>query len=206
MNRFLLLCVVLLGCMIPIKAQNKFSISGSISDSDNGETLIGATVYLQEKPTLGAITNAYGFYSISAPEGNYKLVVSFIGYENYEQDIKLTQDLRIDVLLHPDNNQLTEVVVSSKKKNSNVTSVKMGVEKLNPKEVETLPVLLGEQDVVRTLTLTPGVKTTGDGSGGMFVRGGNNSQNMILLDEATVYNSSHMMGFFSTFKVMPLMI
>ncbi len=190
----------MLGSIFTVRAQNKFSISGSITDSGNGETLIGTTVYLKEQPTLGTITNAYGFYSISAPEDDYTLVVSFIGYENYEKEIHLTSDLRMDVALHPNNQQLTEVVVSSKKKNSNVTSVKMGVEKLNPKDVESLPVLLGEQDVVRTLTLTPGVKTTGDGSGGMFVRGGNNSQNMILLDEATVYNSSHMMGFFSTFN------
>ncbi len=200
MNRILLICVLLLGSMFTVRAQNKFSISGSISDSENGETLIGATVYLKEKPTLGTITNAYGFYSISAPDDHYTLIVSFMGYENYVQEIHMTSDLRIDVDLHPNNKQLSEVVVSSKKKNSNVTSAKMGVEKLNPKDVESLPVLLGEQDVVRTLTLTPGVKTTGDGSGGMFVRGGNNSQNMILLDEATVYNSSHMMGFFSTFN------
>lgn len=200
MKYILLMCVVFLGGISPVKAQEKYIISGSVTDVTNGETLIGATVYLQEIPSQGTVTNAYGFYSISAPSGTYRMVVSFIGYRNYVKDIELNKELRINVNLEPDSEQLNEVVVSSKKKNSNITSERIGVEKLNPKDVESIPVLLGEPDIIRTLTLTPGVKTSGEGGGGMFVRGGNNSQNLILLDEATVYNSSHLMGFFSTFN------
>ncbi len=200
MKRLMIFFVVCLLFSSMVKGQEKYTISGTISDSKTGETLIGATVFVREQPTLGTVTNAYGFYSLAAPKGNCTIVVSFVGYENYVQNIQLTEQLQLDVKLSSDTKQLGEVVVSAEKKNSNITSGKIGVEKLSPKEMETLPVLLGEQDIVKTLTLTPGIKTSAEGGGGMFVRGGNNSQNMILLDEATVYNSSHMMGFFSTFN------
>jgi hypothetical protein len=112
----------------------------------------------------------------------------------------LSEDKRLDYKLSPDSETLEAVVVMAKKKNDNITSEEIGIEKLNPQEIKKIPVLFGEQDVIKTLTLTPGVKTSSEGSGGMFVRGGNNSQNLVLLDEATVYNSNHLMGFFSTFN------
>lgn len=181
-------------------AQEKKAISGSVIDATTGETLIGATIYVKEKPSEGTITNGYGFYSLELPNGTYTLMVGYIGYSNLEKHIKVPNNQRLDVKLKPESTQMNEVVVTSKKKNSNITSEKMGVEKISPKEVESLPVLLGEKDIVKTLTLTPGIKTSSEGGGGMFVRGGTNSQNLILLDEATVYNSSHLMGFFSTFN------
>ncbi len=181
-------------------AQDSFTVSGTIYDSENGETLIGTTIAVKELVATGTISNAYGFYSLTLPKGNYTLVVSFIGYEHQEIPVSHTSNQRFDVKLSPDAQLINEVVISAKKKNDNITSEKVGVEKINTKEIEKIPVLFGEKDIIKTLTLTPGVKTTSEGSGGMFVRGGNNSQNLILLDEATVYNSNHMMGFFSTFN------
>lgn len=200
MNKFFLNLIICMSLITAVQAQNKCIISGNITDTGNGETLIGATIFIKENPSFGTTTNAYGFYSLTVPSGSYTLVASFMGYTNYYKAMEITNDLRLDIALSPDTKQLTEVVISAEKKNSNITSEKIGVEKIDPKQVETLPVLMGEQDIVKTLTLTPGVKTTGEGSGGMFVRGGNNSQNLILLDEATVYNSNHLMGFFSTFN------
>ncbi len=181
-------------------AQEKYTISGTISDASSGETLIGATATIKEIPNIGTVTNAYGFYSLTVPKGNYSVVISYIGYNSQVIKVSLVIDKRLDVKLQPDTKKINEVVVAAKKKNDNITSNRVGVEKINPKDVEVVPVLFGEQDVIKTLTLTPGIKSTSEGSGGMFVRGGNNSQNLVLLDEATVYNSSHMMGFFSTFN------
>ncbi len=183
-----------------LSAQKKYTINGTISDISNGETLIGATATIKELPGIGTVTNAYGFYSLSIPAGQYNIMISYIGYESKIIKISLNEDKRIDVKLLSDTKKLNEVVVSAKKKNDNITSDKMGVEKISPRDIKAVPVLFGEQDIIKTLTLTPGIKTSGEGSGGMFVRGGNNSQNLILLDEAIVYNSNHMMGFFSTFN------
>ncbi len=200
MNKLIGVLFLLWALGTHLSAQQKHIISGTISDASSGETLIGATVYVQEISGLGTITNAYGFYSLTVPEGAYTIVVSFMGYESFAKKINLNENLRIDASLKSNNKQIDEIKVSAEKKNSNITSESAGIEKISPKDTETIPVLLGEQDVVKTLTLTPGVKSSGEGSGGMFVRGGNNSQNLILLDEATVYNSNHMMGFFSTFN------
>jgi hypothetical protein len=134
------------------------------------------------------------------PKGEYTVVFSYIGYKSIENIINLNEDKRLDYKLSPDSETLEAVVVMAKKKNDNITSEEIGIEKLKPQEIKKIPVLFGEQDVIKTLTLTPGVKTSSEGSGGMFVRGGNNSQNLVLLDEATVYNSNHLMGFFSTFN------
>ncbi len=200
MVRSIVILICCFTCFHTLFAQEKYSISGTISDITNGETLVGATATIKELPNIGTVTNAYGFYSLTIPKGEYNLMISYIGYEAQIFKISLSDDKRMDVKLKPDTKTINEVVVSAKKKNDNITSDKMGVEKISPKEVEAVPVLFGEQDVIKTLTLTPGIKSTSEGSGGMFVRGGNNSQNLILLDEATVYNSNHMMGFFSTFN------
>ncbi len=181
-------------------AQDKYTISGTISDAETGETMIGAAVLIKELPGTGTVCNAYGYYAITLPSDTLTLVVSYIGYEKFTKTVILNEDKKIDIKLKPGSEMLQEVVVSAEIKNENIVSNEMGVEKINPKNVNTIPVLFGEQDIIKILTLTPGVKTTGDGGGGMFVRGGNNAQNLILLDEATVYNTSHLLGFFSTFN------
>lgn len=181
-------------------AQNKYTISGTITDAETGETMIGATVIVKELPNTGVACNAYGYYSMTLPEGKYTLAIRFIGYESLEKFIELTANRKQNFKLRPDSRTLNEVEITGEMRNSNITSDKVGIEKMDVKEIKKIPVLFGEQDIMKALALTPGVKTTGEGSGGLFVRGGNSSQNLILLDEATVYNPNHLLGFFSTFN------
>lgn len=199
-RKVLLITIVLCLFMVNAYSQEKYTISGIISDAETGETMIGATISVKELAATGTITNAYGYYSLSIPKGEYTVIFSYIGYKSIKKIINLNEDKRLDYKLSADSETLEEVVIIGKKKNENITSEEIGIEKLKPREIKKIPVLFGEQDVIKTLTLTPGVKTSSEGSGGMFVRGGNNSQNLVLLDEATVYNSNHLMGFFSTFN------
>jgi len=187
-------------CVLNAYTQENYSLSGTITDSSTGETMIGATVSVRELPGTGTISNAYGYYSLTLPERKYTVVISFVGFQPYIQSVDLVQDIRTDVALSIDAAELEEVVVMAERKNENIVSEEIGVERVRIEEIKKIPVLFGEQDVIKTLTLTPGVKTSGEGSGGMFVRGGNNSQNLVLLDEATVFNSNHLLGFFSTFN------
>lgn len=180
-------------------AQQKYTISGKIKDFKNGEEIIGASVKTSDNQ-FGAVTNEYGFYSLTLPEGNYTIVISYFGYEEIRFDVVLNQNLSKDAQLRDESNQLEEVVVKSTKTNDNIKNTEMGVERINPKEIERIPVLLGEKDIVKTMQLLPGVKSAGEGSSGFYVRGGAADQNLILLDEAVVYNASHLLGFFSTFN------
>ncbi|PTT03880.1 hypothetical protein DBR11_01100 [Pedobacter sp. HMWF019] len=182
-------------------AQQKYTLSGTIRDAATGETLIGATVKLQNADhTFGKAANDYGFYSLSGEGGEYTMTVSYAGYLTYRKQISLVGDLKINVGLDPANS-LQEVVISAKdRRNDNVKSAQMGLEKLNMRDLDNVPVLFGEKDVLKTIQLMPGVKSGGEGNTGFFVRGGAADQNLILLDEATVYNSSHLLGFFSTFN------
>jgi len=185
---------------ITIVANTKHTVSGTITDAATGESLIGAGVIVQELPGTGASTNAYGYFSITVPHGNYTIVVSYIGYKPYTQKIDLSANKMLQIKLEPNAQQLDEVEITAVRKNNNITSAEMGVEKLEMKEIAKIPVLFGEADIMKTLKLTPGIKSVGEGSGGLYVRGGNSSQNLILLDEATVYNADHLLGFFSTFN------
>lgn len=180
--------------------QQNFTISGSIHDSETGETMVGANLIVNELTGVGTTCNAYGYYSITLPKGKYTITVMYIGYKDNSKVVKLDKDTKLDFKLLPEVLSTEEIVVSAERENENIVSEKIGIEKIEIREIKKIPVLLGEQDVIKTLTLTPGVKTTGEGSGGMFVRGGNNSQNLVLLDEATVYNTNHLLGFFSTFN------
>lgn len=183
-----------------LQAQSKFTISGTITDFTTGESMIGATVAIKEQSGVGTACNQYGFYSLTLPQGNYTLVVSFLGYDQLEKDISLISNQKIDFKLSPKEEVLNEVVITVEKKNESIINSDVGVTKLEMKEIKKIPVLFGEQDILKTLTLTPGVKSLGEGNGGLYVRGGDNSQNLILLDEATVYNANHLLGFFSTFN------
>ena len=196
----ILLVIVLLILASPILAQKRYTISGTVKDAATGETLAGATARLKENATSSTVANAYGFYSLSAAAGSYTLVVSYTGYGTLEMTIALTKDLTQALTLAAIS-QLQEVVVGANRPNNHqIVSPQMGVEKLNLAQVKNVPVLFGEKDILRTISLLPGVKAAGEGNTGFFVRGGASDQNLILLDEAPVYNASHLLGFFSTFN------
>jgi hypothetical protein len=190
-------------CLLPLSlvAQSKYSISGTVRDKQSGETLIGATIILLENPHASVLSNSYGFYAINAVAGNYRMVVSFSGYSSDTISIALTQNKSIAVGLNPAIAQLQQVVItSSSNNNNNVSKPLMGVQKLSVNEIKDIPVIFGEKDILKTIQLLPGVQSGGDGSTSFYVRGGSADQNLILLDEATVYNPSHLLGFFSTFN------
>ncbi len=182
-----------------VQAQ-EFTISGTLKDATNGEDLIGASVSLKEKPSVGVVTNTYGFYSLTLPKGNYTLLFQFIGTATIEEKITLDKDIKINKELAPEAALIKEVVIKSEKENKNVSRNEMSVTKLDPKSIESVPVIFGEKDMIKTLQMTPGVKSAGDGNAGFYVRGGAADQNLILLDEAPVYNASHLLGFFSVFN------
>lgn len=193
LNILLILPFCLLG-------QTRYTVSGTIRDKKTGEVLIGATVGLLELPRSGISSNSYGFYSVSAAPGHYTLVVSFTGYQSDTLQIDLDKDIRLRVEISPVGTQLEEVVVTAQKRNENVSRPLMGVQKLSTSDIKNVPVLFGEKDVLKTIQLLPGIQSAGDGNAGFYVRGGASDQNLILLDEATVYNPSHLLGFFSTFN------
>ena len=180
-------------------AQDKVVLNGTIKDIQSGESIIRATIRIQELPNLGVFSNEYGFYSISLSKGKYTLLVSQLGYELFSQKIQLDSNRILNIQLSAQN-QLKEVVVESSRKNNNLTKAQMGTETLNMAAISKVPVIFGEKDILKTLQLLPGVKSAGEGNSGFYVRGGAADQNLILLDEAPVYNASHLLGFFSTFN------
>lgn len=198
-NRYYLILLFLL-IFHSVMAQQKLTISGTIKDAKTGEDLIGATITLKELPGKGSSTNAYGFYSFIVPAGKYKVIVQYIGYTPQEQDIIVSGPVELNFSLSEEVSELKEVIVTSRRKDENIRQTQMGVEKLDPKELKNIPVLFGEKDVLKTIQLMPGIKSSGEGSSGFYVRGGAADQNLILLDEATVYNASHLLGFFSVFN------
>ena len=177
----------------------KSTISGYIKDGQSGETLIGATVYLKELG-VGTSSNDYGFYSISVPPGTYNLEFSYLGFETQRKQIDLKENITLSIELAEETTTIVEVVVTSEAEDQNVVKTEMSVNKLNIKTITKMPALLGEVDVIRSIQLLPGVSTVGEGATGFNVRGGGVDQNLVLLDEAPVYNSSHLFGFFSVFN------
>ncbi len=197
----LFLCLVIVGITNSVAQDKvKHTVNGTVKDFSTGETLIGANVILFTPKQSGTLTNGYGFFSITAEEGNYKMAVSFSSYKTDTIDVELNKNVRLVVNLQSSKAQLEVVVISSKKKNENISKPLMGVEKLNMAEINKLPVLLGERDVMKSIQLMPGFKSAGEGNSGFNVRGGGTDQNLVLLDEAPVYNASHLLGFFSTFN------
>ncbi|MFD2932199.1 TonB-dependent receptor [Spirosoma flavum] len=176
------------------------TVSGYIKDAGNGEGMIGVSVYIKETGT-GAVTNSYGFYAITMPPGNYNLVISYVGYAKQTKTVALTdRNVRLDLELSQEGEQLQEVVVSTTREDDNVKNIEMSVNRIDVKTLQRIPALLGEVDVIRSIQLLPGVSTVGEGATGFNVRGGSIDQNLVLLDEAPVYNSSHLFGFFSVFN------
>lgn len=193
--------LLLLAILISLSSsgQSRFTVSGTIKDALSGETLIGANVKLQEIRTSGTSSNTYGFYSLSAIQGEYQLQISYTGYKSQTLNILLDRNITVDINLSPAN-ELQEVVVSGRAANEQISNPQMGLEKLNMESIKNVPVLFGEKDILKTIQLLPGIKSAGEGNSGFYVRGGSSDQNLILLDEANVYNASHLLGFFSTFN------
>jgi len=198
-KRFLLFIFLIPFFPFDAIAQNNYTINGVVKDSLSGETLIGVTLKFTASGQSGTSTNAYGFYSYKLSGGEYNLNVSYIGYKSINKKIKVNSDIRLDLNMIPEN-ILEEIVISAEKRNDNIINAQMGVAKINLNEIRNVPVLFGERDVLKTLQLLPGIKSAGEGNSGFFVRGGSIDQNLILLDEAPVYNASHLLGFFSTFN------
>lgn len=174
-------------------------VSGTVKDAENGELLIGATIFIKGSQT-GVTSNLYGFYSLAVPKGNVTVVCTFIGYITQEQTLKVDGDVTLNISLKPNSQELGEVRVVAANKEKNVETPQMGVEKLQAKTIKEIPALFGEVDPIKVLQMLPGVQPAAEGSSGFSVRGGNPDQNMILLDEAIVYNAGHMLGFFSVFN------
>jgi hypothetical protein len=198
--RFFILNILLIGISLSAFSQNQVNtLSGYVRDSKTGEELIGVNIVI---PALreGTSSNLYGFYSLSLKPGNYEASIQYIGYQTRTIKVALNEDLTLNIELDESSTTLDEVTVLARRLDENVRSVEMSVAQLDMKDVRKMPALLGEVDIIRSLTLLPGISTIGEASNGFNVRGGNTDQNLILLDEAPVYNSSHLFGFFSIFN------
>lgn len=178
--------------------QEKRTLSGTVTDATNGETMIGAKVYIPEIQK-GTLTNTYGFYSLTVPQGTYTVEFRMAGVETETREVDLTEDVRLDIELGASIKEIGPVVVNAKAK-ENIESTQMGQHELNMDEIKTLPAFMGEVDLVKTIQLLPGVSSAAEGGQGFYVRGGGPDQNLVLLDEAVVYNASHLFGFFSVFN------
>lgn len=179
------------------KPKYNYTISGNIQELGNGESLIGATIYIEELNS-GSITNAYGFYSITIPEGNYHFTYSYIGFKDVKKEINLNKNVELTIRLDENMELLQEVIIDASKSIPFIENVQKGHTELKPASVTQMPALMGEHDVIKSLQLVPGIKLFADGSTNFHVRGGDRDQNLILLDEAPIYNPSHVLGLFST--------
>lgn len=175
------------------------ALSGYIIDKASGEALIAANCYFPEIST-GVISNSYGFYSITVPKGTYNVIFSYIGYKTQEFRLELNENRQLTILMVEEAKHIEEVTVSGERKDRNVESIDMSMEKVSVKLVKKLPAFMGEVDVLKAITLLPGIQSGGEGSSGLYVRGGGPDENLLILDEAPVYNASHLMGFFSVFN------
>ncbi|GGE54023.1 TonB-dependent receptor-like protein [Pedobacter psychrotolerans] len=198
--KFYLPIILLLLFSFSVSAQNKFTLSGTIRDGSSGETLIGATVKISGPANAGTLTNNYGYFALTQTEGTYTVTISYTGFVPITKSINLNKDTKLNEELKSTNDLAEVTVNANNRKNENVKSAQMGLERIDMKSLNSIPVLLGEKDVLKTIQLLPGVKSGGEGNTGFYVRGGAADQNLIILDEAVVYNSSHLLGFFSTFN------
>ncbi len=198
MKKFLtgLLCSFL---TLTAYGQKQLTLSGYVKDASNGEALIGATIYVREI-SGGTTTNVYGFYSITLPKGHYNIDFQYLGFGDVHKKIDLTEDTRLDLELNVSDRQMEEIVISDDAIDENVGSLEMSTAKMNIKTIEKIPAFVGEVDIIKSIQMLPGVSTVGEGASGFNIRGGSVGQNLVLLDEAPVYQSSHLFGFFSVFN------
>jgi len=192
-----ILCFLLLPLVV--SAQN-YTVSGTFRDSETKEALVGVAVFVKGQETKGASSGVNGDYKLLLREGNYTLVINYMGYENQEFKINLNKNTVRNIELKKSMVGLNEVVISAQQPDENVSTAQTGVQKLEIQQINKLPVLLGERDIIKSIQLMPGVQGAGEGSSGFYVRGGSADQNLILLDDVSLYNASHLMGFFSTFN------
>lgn len=190
---------LLLGMNLALGQGSKFTISGYVKEATSNELLPGVTVYIPELKT-GVITNTYGFYSLTLEAGSYDLVYTFIGFEGVKVTVDLSKDMVIDQFLKSSTIALEEVVISAELQEKVSESTQMSILKLPTKSVESIPALMGEKDVLKVLQLMPGVQSGSEGNSGLYVRGGGPDQNLLILDDAIVYNANHLFGFFSIFN------
>ena len=196
-NLFLLFFV--LSSAVSFSQAKECSISGYVKEQGSGETLIGVNIYLKENSTIGTVSNSYGFYSLNLPEGKHELVFSYIGYNTLFKAVDCQKNLKLDVNLSS-GITIEEVVITSEDKEKNIKSTEMGTVDVKIETIKKIPALMGEVDVMKALQLLPGVSSANEGSSGLYVRGGGPDQNLVLLDEAVVYNTGHLFGFFSVFN------
>ncbi|MFC1692247.1 carboxypeptidase-like regulatory domain-containing protein [Candidatus Latescibacterota bacterium] len=196
----MILLSILLCCSQMAQAQEKYTISGTVADAETGEILIGVGVY--EKGTSnGTMTNDSGFYSLTLAKGTHKITYAFVGYERIEKDIDFNENISSHIKLKPSPLELDEVVITSKQReDENVTSTEVSVEKLDIQQVEKIPVIMGETDIMKTIQLLPGITSIAEGRSGFIVRGSGIDQNLILMDGMPLYYSSHMQGLYSVFN------
>ena len=195
----LLLLLFLSMMSLGLSAQVKHTISGSVKAKATGESIIRATVIVSGK-NIGVTTNDYGYYSLTLPEGKYTLVISSVGRQSKSTDVDLKENIQLETQLEEQGQLQNVVVTAQSSRGRTIRGTQMGVEHISTAEIRSVPVLFGERDVLKTLQLLPGVKSVAEGNSGLSVRGGGTDQNLILLDEAPVYNASHLLGFFSTFN------
>jgi len=184
---------------IALYSQEKVTVSGTVYDNANNETLIGVSIYFPEL-NAGTSTNEYGFYSLTIPDGTYKIQISYLGFTSITEQITLSENITKNFKLNEEAESLNEIVIESDIEKLNVRTPQMSVNKLTSSTIKKIPVVLGEADIIKSLILLPGVTSAGEGASGFNVRGGAADQNLILLDEAIVFNSSHLFGFFSVFN------
>ena len=189
----------LVGLNLNVYAQEKFTLSGSIFEAEGQETLIGANVLILDLKT-GTISNEYGFYSITLEKGTYQITISSIGYASLQETITLDRDISQNFTLNEARESLDEVLIETNIETLNIKTPQMSVNSLSASSIKQIPVVFGESDVIKAITLLPGVSSAGEGAAGFNVRGGAADQNLILLDEATIFNSSHLFGLFSVFN------
>lgn len=182
-----------------IFSQEKYTLSGSITEASSNETLIGVTISVPELQT-GVVTNEYGFYSLTLPKGDYKIQVSYLGFQTVTKTVLLTRNVKLNFQMTEEAQQLNEVVVIDNKEKTDIRTPQMSVNALSVGTIKKIPVILGEADIIKSILLLPGVTNAGEGASGFNVRGGAADQNLILLDEAIIFNSSHLFGFFSVFN------
>jgi hypothetical protein len=194
------MAILLLHFLNSAVSQEMCTFSGTISNAETGEVLIGSSILVRDLKGVGVSSNAYGFYSLMIPKGKHVLVIQFIGFKTRMDTVLLQRDMTINFKLAPEVIKIGEVVVTADRSNRNVTSTEMGSNNLEIREIQSIPVLLGERDILKTIQLLPGIKSAGEGSTGFYARGGGIDQNLIMLDEATIYNSSHLLGFLSVFN------
>lgn len=190
--------VFLFGAIL-LRAQAKYTISGTVANKANNETLIGATVFISEANT-SVLTNSYGFFSVTLPKGEYTIIITYMGFDNAEEKISLTQDEKRNFMMNEKSKALEEVVVSSNRGKVNISKPEMSTNRLAISTIKKMPAMMGEVDVLKSILQLPGVTNAQEGATGFNVRGGSVDGNLVLLDEATVYNTSHLFGFFSVFN------